>query len=405
MSKRPFLLLVFAPLVLSSCSLLQFHNGDESEFKPTSSSSSSSTISSSSSSKLPDPVLTLTSGEFIDAQGHLTVHYECNYLSPYNVDGHEFGELRIMGSLVYENSVNHQEKTFTVLSPVIQPNLKFEFYDKNKTLYLMARCYNITMFGDEPGEQIVYPQGYNTLYWADEFDGNSLDTSKWTYETGNGDWGWGNGEMEYYTDSNDTVSDGVLTITAKREEMGGFHFTSTRIKTQNKVKFTYGYIEARIALPNEQAMWPAFWMMPNDSVYGWWPNSGEIDIMEAKGRLPTVSSSAIHFSIPNSEGNNYQHTYLTHEETGHNIVSYHKYAVEWQADFIKFFIDDNCHVTYTKSQWMTYNQLDSDTAPFDKDFYIILNLAVGGQFDNWVEPRDGFTSANMLVDYVRVFKK
>ena len=146
-------------------------------------------------------------------------------------------------------------------------------------------------------------------------------------------------------------------------------------------------------------MWPAFWMMPNDSVYGGWPHSGEIDIMEAKGRLPSSSSSALHFAT-----NNGQHTYLSNEKSGHNITEYHKYAVEWKLDTIRYLIDDICHLSINKSQWGTDGALSSETAPFDKDFYIILNLAVGGHFDNWILPPDNFVTCDMKVDYVRVFK-
>ena len=399
MNKRIVLLLVFSPLVISSCSLLDFSSAND--FVPASSGDNSSIISPSSEQA---PIeFNISSAAFTDEAGHLKVTYTCNYASPFAIPGRTFEKINVMGVTASELDYSYPGY-FTLLSPIINTSLKFEFFDDNNTVYISIRYNNVLPY-EESTDTIVYPEGYNTLYWNDEFDGNSLDTTKWTYETGNGNWGWGNGEMEYYTSSNDTVNDGVLTISAKAQEMGGYHYTSTRIKTQNKVKFTYGYVEARIALPAEQAMWPAFWMMPNDNTYGGWPNSGEIDIMEARGRVPDRSSSAIHFSISNEGGDASQHKYLTHEQDGNNIVHFHKYAVEWQADFIKFYIDDYCHASYNKTQWMTFNKQDSETAPFDKDFYIILNLAVGGQFDNWVEPRTGFTSADMKVDYVRVFKK
>ncbi len=400
MNKKAILLLVFAPLVISSCSLMTLYSEDEF----VTSSNSENPSNSSSSSENPPVEFSISSAAFVDKENHLEVNYTCNYASPFVVPDHPFKNLNITGITVDNNELDYSYPGyFTLLSPVVSTSLKFEFFDEDDALYISVRYNNVLPY-EESSQTIDYPDGYDTLYWNDEFDGSSLDTSKWTYETGNGNWGWGNGEMEYYTNSNDTVSDGVLTISAKAQEMGGYHYTSTRIKTQNKVKFTYGYVEARIALPAEQAMWPAFWMMPNDDTYGGWPNSGEIDIMEARGRLPDRSSSAIHFSIPNDAGTASQHKYLTHEQDGSNIVQFHKYAVEWQADFIKFYIDDYCHASYNKTQWMTYNKQDSDTAPFDKDFYIILNLAVGGQFDNWVEPRSGFTSADRKVDYVRVFK-
>ena len=340
----------------------------------------------------------ITSAGFTDANGHLKVNYTCNYESPFDVPGHEFSKLNITGVTATELDVTHIGY-FTLLSPVIQSTLKFEFYDANGKVYISLRYQNVSMFDpDDPTPPAIdYPNGYTTLYWSDEFNGNSLDTSKWTYEIGNGDWGWGNGESQYYTNSNDTVSDGYLTITGRRQTVEGYDYTSTRIKTQNKVKFTYGYVEASIALPAVNGMWPAFWMMPNNSVYGGWPHSGEIDIMEARGRVRYTSSSAIHFS--NSNG----HTYNTDEKSGHDITQFHKYAVEWKQDSISFYVDDVMYFTNNKYQWSTQGS-NTDTAPFDQDFYIILNLAIGGQFDNWTMPPENFTSASMKVDYVRVFK-
>ena len=341
----------------------------------------------------------ITSAAFIDENRHLKVNYTCNYESPFDVSGHEFSKLNITGVTVSGLDVSHQGY-FTLLSPIESTSLKFEFYDSDNIIYISLRYQDVKLYDpDDPiPPTIDYPEGYSTLYWSDEFNGNALDTSKWSYEIGNGDWGWGNGESQYYTSSNDSVANGVLTITGRKQTVDTFDYTSTRIKTQNKVKFTYGYVEASIALPTVSGMWPAFWMMPNDSVYGGWPNSGEIDIMEAKGRLPYVSSSALHFS--NSSG----HTYLTEEKNDHYIGDFHKYAVEWKADTIRFFVDDVCYQTINKYQWSTQTAQSSDTAPFDKDFYIILNLAIGGQFDNWTMPPDNFTSADMKIDYVRVFK-
>ena len=342
----------------------------------------------------------ITSAYFTDEERHLRVNYTCNYDSPFVVTNHEFSKLNITGVTASELDVTH-EGYFTLLSPFYQTTLKFEFYDSNNYVYISLRYQNVQLYNpDTPvPPSIDYPEGYSQLYWADEFNGESLNGNKWTYEIGNGSGGWGNNESQYYTNSNDFVSNGVLTIRAKEETINGFNYTSTRIKTQNKVKFTYGYVEARISLPAVTGMWPAFWMMPNDSYYGGWPHSGEIDIMEAKGRFPSNSSSALHFSTSNGD-----HTYLSNEKTGHNITQFHKYAVEWKEDSIKYYIDDVCHLNIDKYQWTTKNAQGSATAPFDKDFYLILNLAVGGHFDGYSLPPAGFGYADMQVDYVRVFK-
>ena len=393
MNKKVIPLLIISSFLLSGCDIIDsfIHYGEQ-DFVP-------EEKDEEEPSKPEEVTFNISSAYFTDKDGHLRVNYKCNYESPFDVPGHEFSKLNITGVTASELNVSHQGY-FTLLSPIVNTKLKFEFYDSNNQIYISIRYSDVTLYDeDNPIIQVDFPEGYNTLYWSDEFDGTSLDTSKWSYEIGNGNWGWGNGEAQYYTDSNDYVSDGVLTIQGRKQHMGEQDYTSTRIKTQGKVKFTYGYVEARIALPVISGMWPAFWMMPNDSVYGGWPHSGEIDIMEARGRLPYVSSSAIHFSKPNGD-----HTYLTEEKSGHYIGDYHKYAVEWKEDVIRFFVDDVCYHTDFKYQWGTSNAQSSETAPFDKDFYIILNLAIGGQFDNWTMPPENFTSADMKIDYVRVFK-
>ena len=391
MNKKILPLLLICPMMFSSCEYIREYF--EPEFVP-------EEKDDDDNKPKPEAVeFSITGAFFTDANKHLRVNYTCNYESPFDVAGHEFSKLNIGGNIATELDTSH-EGYFTLKSPIVNTSLKFEFFDANNTIYISLRYENVTLYDEDnpTPPDIEFPTGYSQLYWSDEFDGDSLKSSNWTHEIGNGDWGWGNGESQYYTDSNDSVSNGVLTITARRQKVDTCDYTSTRIKTQNKVRFTYGYVEAKIALPTTQGMWPAFWMMPNNSVYGGWPNSGEIDIMEARGRLPYVSSSALHFS--NSNG----HTYLTEEKSGHYIGDYHKYAVEWKEDTIRYFVDDVCYQTINKSQWGTQTAASSETAPFDQDFYIILNLAVGGQFDNWTMPPENFTSASMRVDYVRVFK-
>lgn len=399
MNKRLIPLLILSPILLSSCAGWNF-DVKNSDFTPSQSSSETTSSSSTSKDEHPEVSFQINKAEFIDEEGHVKVTYTCNYTSPFEVYGHEFSKLNITGNTVNELDRSHTGY-FVFLSPIIKNTLKFEFFDTNNAIYISLKYENVISYDDTPVDPTIdYPTGYSSLYWSDEFNGSSLDTSKWTYEIGNGQGGWGNGESQYYTNNNDSIVDGKLVITAKKEEMQSFHYTSTRIKTQSKVKFTYGYVEARISLPAVTGMWPAFWMMPNNSVYGGWPHSGEIDIMEARGRLTNQSSSAIHFST--LEGD---HTYQTGVKNGHNITQFHTYATEWLEDTIKFYVDGACYLSYDKSVWTTKNAPSSATAPFDKDFYIILNLAIGGHFDGYRLPGEGFTSAEMKVDYVRVFKK
>ena len=250
---------------------------------------------------------------------------------------------------------------------------------------------------------ITYPTGYTQLIFQDEFDGTEVNTSKWGYDVGG--WGWGNSELQYYTEGdNSSVSDSYLHITARRYQIGDNYFTSSRMVTKGKFSFKYGYVEARISLPEKQAMWPAFWMLPETNAYGEWPYSGEIDIMEAKGRFPQSTSSALHHTT-NEEGGS--HAYESHEQnfsTG-TLASFHTYACEWTEDFIKFFVDGKQHFSVNSNTWATSAALNNNRAPFDQNFYLILNLAVGGHFDGYLWPEEQFKSAEMVVDYVRVFQK
>ena len=248
------------------------------------------------------------------------------------------------------------------------------------------------------------------LVWSDEFDGDSLDTSNWNYQYGDGSsygiTGWGNQEQQYYKEENVSVKDGELVITAKKESAGGYSYTSARITTANKVHTKYGKIEARIALPAIQGMWPAFWMLPESRYENQgWPHSGEIDIMEAKGRLPNVTSGALHYANDNNS-----HTYMTANNVFKlnnytNIEEYHVYGITWSEEKIVWYCDDVEFLTVTKDQWHTAAYSQNDASPFNQNFHILLNLAVGGHFDNYVLPPDNFTSAEMKVDYVRIYQE
>ena len=247
------------------------------------------------------------------------------------------------------------------------------------------------------------PDGYK-LFFEDEFEGDKL-SNDWSYEIGNGNNGWGNSEVEYYKQENAVVKDGKLHIIAKREQINGFNFTSARIKTANRVKFTYGIVEAKISLPAEQAMWPAFWMMPNDSTYGGWPHSGEIDIMEANGRSQYGTSCAIHYS--NGGGHTYDTGYnnmKTREYTS-SISEFHVYKCDWQEESISMYVDDRLIKEFPRRMWstQTVDKEVNPNAPFDQDFYLLLNLAISGNYVNGDMPKADFESAEMVVDYVRVY--
>lgn len=251
-------------------------------------------------------------------------------------------------------------------------------------------------------------KGYK-LKFADYFDGTSLNTNYWSYQIGDGSqygiYGWGNNEKQYYQESNVSLRDGKLIITGRKENRNGFAYTSGRIRTANKVAMKYGRVEAKIKLPVGNGLWPAFWLLPDNSPYGGWPNSGEIDIMEAKGRITNETSGALHFANPNKT-----HNFISkpcpfrsnnleiHGEK--SITDYHIYALEWEENEMRWFVDDY--------NFMTINSWTCATndypAPFNTNFHILLNLAIGGNFDNNILPNDSDLPCEMVVDYVKWYQ-
>ncbi|MBO4623333.1 MAG: family 16 glycosylhydrolase [Bacilli bacterium] len=238
----------------------------------------------------------------------------------------------------------------------------------------------------------VLANGYK-LIWTDEFNyTGSPDPAKWNYEVGGG--GWGNNESQYYTnrDDNSYVSDGYLTITAKKESVSSYSYTSARLTSKNKGDFKYGYIEFRAILPEGLGTWPALWMMPTESVYGGWPNSGEIDIMETTGKNPSYIQGTTHTTVSQGGGVGGATTCPT------STKQWNTYACEWDDSGIKFMVNGKTYFTYTHSP-----NHDSTRWPFDQKFFLIMNIAMGGNMGGQIA--DDFKEAKMLVDYVRVYQK
>ena len=226
-----------------------------------------------------------------------------------------------------------------------------------------------------------------TLVWSDEFDApGAPDPSKWGYDLGAG--GWGNNELQYYTNrlDNAVVSNGTLKIVAKREAYAGSDFTSARLLTRGKFSNQYGRIEARIKLPVGGGTWPAFWMLGNNFGSVGWPACGEIDIMEHKGNELNKIYGTIHYT-GHSGGNAIGGTVLAANVTS----EFHVYSVDWSAAAIKFAVDDVVFFTFS----------NNNTLPFNQSFFILLNVAMGGNFGGVVDP--AFNSSTMEVDYVRVY--
>ncbi|MGE5395639.1 MAG: family 16 glycosylhydrolase [Candidatus Saccharibacteria bacterium] len=229
---------------------------------------------------------------------------------------------------------------------------------------------------------------FTQLVWSDEFDGTAINKSNWVFETGNNG-GWGNNELEYYTNrsANATISNGNLLIIAKKESYGGMNYTSARMKTQGLHDFTYGKIEARIKAPVGQGIWPAFWMLGKNINQAGWPKCGEIDILEHINNVSYVNGT-IHWD------NNGHASYG--KTTACDVKKYHVYGIEWDTKAIKWFVDG---IKYGEAS--IANNINS-TDEFHAPFFILLNLAVGG---NWPGNPDGTTvfPDTMFVDYVRVY--
>ena len=225
-----------------------------------------------------------------------------------------------------------------------------------------------------------------TLVWSDEFNGSSVNTGNWNIDNGNPGV---NNEKEYYQSANATVTGGNLVITAKQQSVGGQPYTSAKLETYGKFSITYGRIEARIALPMVQGSWPAFWMLGNDINTGaGWPACGEIDIMEHVNTNNTI------YGTMHWDGGSGHVQYGSSTTT--TPADFHVYAVEWDASSIRWYVDNTLYVTGNIA-----NNINN-TGAFHLPFYLILNLAIGGDFPGQTID-NGSLPTNMLVDYVRVY--
>ena len=228
------------------------------------------------------------------------------------------------------------------------------------------------------------------LVWSDEFDNNELNLNKWTYDLGQGDWGWGNNELQFYTNNsaNINVDSGYLHIIAKSQQFAGANYTSARIKTKDLYEFTYGKVEARIKIPYGQGFWPAFWMLGANIDDVSWPYCGEIDIMEHVNNENVIHGTH-HYD---NNGHNY---------IGNSVVcdasEFQVYSIEWTPYSIKWYLNGSIYFQ---------NSIDPSSVSkeeFHSPFFLLLNLAVGGLWPGNPDSSTNFPGI-MMVDYVRVYQ-
>jgi beta-glucanase (GH16 family) len=240
------------------------------------------------------------------------------------------------------------------------------------------------------------------IVWSDEFAGNAIDPSTWSFETGNNN-GWGNNELEYYTgrSTNAYVSNGLLHIVARQESFGGFNYTSARMKTQSHFVKTYGRFEFRAKLPAGLGYWPALWLLGSNINTVGWPACGEIDVMENKGSALQEVQGTVHYS--DASNHHLQETGYYTFPGNDSVTNFHNYMLDWTTNMVRWYVDNQLYETQT--QWSS--STGPYPAPFNEPFFIIMNLAIGGAYLG--NPSSGAINANtvfpgeMLVDYVRVW--
>ncbi len=319
----------------------------------------------------PDDFEILTTGQLVFAPGETK----------------KFIEIKIVGDETKEPKEAFQVKLYNPLNAKLANDVANIFIedDDDNTAGLVIPTGGHT-------SPTTYP-GYN-LVWADEFNADTLNTNFWTQETGAG--GWGNHELQHYRADNTTFKNGNLIITAKRQNYGSSNYTSSRIVTKGKKAFKFGRIDIRAALPKGQGLWPALWMLGANIDAVSWPACGEMDIMELTGDLPTRVLGTVHFGANTS-----QHQYVSQSKYLSGAANFqdefHVFSLVWVADKIEFLVDDAVFHTITPAS------LNGAAYPFNKPFFFVFNVAVGGDLPGSPNGSTPFPQS-MIVDYVRVFQ-
>ena len=317
----------------------------------------------------------------------LIINYEIAGKSDINANGDGSGLISF--NITAKNATNF--KILIGQDLIESASGSFDYKCKNPGIFdytVIVSAYNGPNFISDTKIVTVYVKPL--LLWADEFDKQgSPDPQKWTFEIGNGSSGWGNNEKQYYTarTENAVVENGVLKIKTIKEDYQGFNYTSARLISRDFFSFKYGIIEFRAKLPYGKGTWPALWMLGSDIGTVGWPACGEIDVMEHVGNQLNKIYGTLHH--PGHSGGN--------PDGGSTIIDkateeFHIYKLDWSQEKIKFYVDDE----------MYYSFSNSSTVPFNNNFFIIMNCAMGGNFGGTIDPE--FKSSTFEIDYVRVYQ-
>lgn len=313
------------------------------------------------------------------------------------------------GVLVFDGDEDEQEITFTIIGDeTFEGDEVFTIQLSDPVnASLTTASISITVKDDDarsvsstaPEGGFSSPIAYEDmeLLWSNEFIADELDTDEWTWEIGNGDNGWGNRELQYYREENTALEGGNLVITAKQEDFGGKFYTSSRIITQDKVEFQFGRVDIRAAMPEGQGLWPALWMLGANFDEVGWPACGEIDIMELLGHEPDVVHGTAHFATNTGER---RFLGMSRELSGDDTFAgeFHVFSIVWSHNRIQWLVDG---VQYNM---LSPADVSPATWPFNNQFFVLFNIAVGGQ---WPGSPDATTTfpQQMHVDYIRVFQE
>ena len=241
------------------------------------------------------------------------------------------------------------------------------------------------------------------LVWSDDFDGEELDLTKWSYQIGTGAseglTDWGNNEEQYYREENVVVADGMLHIIAKEEDFGGKSYTSGRIRTRDQGDWTYGRFELRAKMPIGKGLWAAMWLLPTDMEYGTWAASGEIDMVEYLGHEANEIHGTLHFGGQWPGNKHKGKSYIL--SSGNFSDEFHDFALEWEEGVIRWYMDDKFYQVQTDADW--WSSGGEAPAPFDKRFHFLFNLAVGGYWPGSPDANTQFPQ-ELVIDYLRVYE-